>query len=78
MIGPICTFEPTASVRLPHCVFHAASLRTVTAAPLGGSSSAAVKYRPICGFASKKPKKLALTLATFISRAASPTPTATS
>ena len=48
---------------------------TATGAPSGTVSSAVLKYRPIAGGASKKPKTLAVTAATFISRASSPLPT---
>src|SRR5215208_4235253 len=68
--------DPNTSEREPNCVSHNLLLSTATGAGVGGASSLAVKYRPITGGASKKPKKPALTIATLRTCVSVPTPTA--
>jgi hypothetical protein len=72
----ICSVDPSTSRRELNCVSHSRRLSTATGAGTGGASSLGVKYRPITGGASKKPKKLALTTATLCSCVSAPTPTA--
>src|SRR6185369_1448313 len=47
--------DPKTSVREPNSVSQVFRLSTTTGAGVGGASSAAVKYRPITGRASKNP-----------------------
>ena len=75
--GPMSISVPSASLRPPNSVCQYAYESTATRVPAGGTSSAAVKKRPITGLMSNIFQRSAPLTATRISVVDSPVPMAT-